>query len=381
MSLAFPCAEISFDAPALRAEVRAFVDRECGPMRAEQRANSWARFDAEFSRKLGERGWIGMTFPKRYGGHERSVLERYVVIEELLAAGAPVAAHWISDRQSAHNILRHGSESMKEKWLPRLLKGAAYCVIGMSEPNSGSDLASVRSRATRVQGGWKLNGQKIWTSQAHRSHLMIALVRTSGEPADRQRGLSQFLVELDSPGVRIRPIVDAVGESDFNEVFLEDVFVPDAALLGDEGDGWKLVNSELALERSGPERYLSSYALFVELLRVVGTNPDPTQSALIGRIAAHLWALRLMSLSVAGSLSRGESASTQAVVVKDLGNAFEQEMPRWIQAVADTDLALESDADFARVMAYLLRASPSFSLRGGTREILRGLIARELGLR
>lgn len=381
MSIEFPPVEVPLHVRELRAEVRKFVVRECGPIPAVERANSWARFDAEFSRKLGERGWIGMTFPRRYGGHERSPLERYAVVEELLAAGAPVAAHWISDRQSAHNILRHGTEAMKEKWLPQLLRGTAYCVIGMSEPNTGSDLASVRTRATRVEGGWRINGQKIWTTQAHRSHLMIALVRTQGEANDRHRGLSQFLIELDRPGIRIRPIADVLGETDFNEVFLEDVFVPDEALLGSEGDGWKLVNSELALERSGPERYLSSYALFVELLRVVGPEPDGSMAVLIGRIAAQIWTLRLMSLSVAGALSRGQEASTQAVIVKDLGNSFEQDLPRWIQAAADAGVALEDDNDFAAVLSYLLQASPSFSLRGGTREILRGLIARELGLR
>ena len=381
MSIEFPPVEVPLHVRELRAEVRKFVEHECGPIPAVRRANSWGRFDAEFSRKLGERGWIGMTFPKRYGGHERSPLERYAVVEELLAAGAPVAAHWISDRQSAHNILHHGSELMKEKWLPRLLRGTAYCVIGMSEPNTGSDLASVRTRATRVDGGWRINGQKIWTTQAHQSHLMIALVRTHGESTDRQKGLSQFLIELDRPGVRIRPIADLLGESHFNEVFLEDVFVPDEALLGSEGDGWKLVNSELALERSGPERYLSSYALFVELLRVVGPEPDSSMAALIGRIAAQIWTLRLMSLSVSGSLSRGQDASTQAVIVKDLGNSFEQDLPRWIQAAAEAGVGLEDDSEFAAVLAYLLQASPSFSLRGGTREILRGLIARELGLR
>lgn len=381
MSIEFPPVEVPLHIPALRAEVREFVSRECGSIPAVRRANSWARFDADFSRKLGERGWIGMTFPKQYGGQERSLLERYAVVEELLAAGAPVAAHWISDRQSAHNILHHGTDVMKEKWLPRLLRGTAYCVIGMSEPNTGSDLASVRTRATRVDGGWRINGQKIWTTYAHRSHLMIALVRTQGEAADRHRGLSQFLIELDRPGVRVRPIADMLGESHFNEVFLEDVFVPDEALLGEEGDGWKLVNSELAMERSGPERYLSSYALFVELLHVVGPEPDAPMAALIGRIAAQIWTLRLMSLSVAGALSRGENPSTQAVIVKDLGNSFEQDLPRWVQAATDAGVALEDDNEFPLVLTYLLQASPSFSLRGGTREILRGLIARELGLR
>src|SRR5580704_1302645 len=139
LGMRFPSVSLPANVPALRAEVRAFISAELGDIPAARRANSWSRFDAAFSRKLGQRGWIGMNFPKRYGGHERSLLERYVVIEELLAAGAPVAAHWIADRQSAHNILHYGSESVKDKWLPRIFGGEAFCAIGMSEPNSGSD--------------------------------------------------------------------------------------------------------------------------------------------------------------------------------------------------------------------------------------------------
>jgi alkylation response protein AidB-like acyl-CoA dehydrogenase len=152
-------------------------------------------------------------------------------------------------------------------------------------------------------------------------------------------------------------------------------------LLGKEGDGWKLVTSELALERSGPERYLSSFALYVEFIRVVGPNPAGVLRSLIGRIAAHLWTLRQMSLFVASALAEGKDPAVEAVMVKDLGNSFEQNIPSWIQAAIDAGIALEDDSEFATALAYLLQVSPSFSLRGGTREILRDIIARDLGLR
>jgi alkylation response protein AidB-like acyl-CoA dehydrogenase len=210
---------------------------------------------------------------------------------------------------------------------------------------------------------------------------MIALVRTSDAGEQRHSGLSQFVIELDSPGVVVRPIPDLMGEEHFNEVFLNDVFVPDEALLGKEGDGWKLVTSELALERSGPERYLSSFALYVEFIRVLGPGPSSALRALAGRIAAHLWTLRQMSLFVASALADGKDAAIEAVIVKDLGNSFEQNIPSWIQAAIDEGVALEDDSEFATALAYLLQASPSFSLRGGTREILRDIIARSLGLR
>jgi len=378
MQFRFDAVSLPASAPALREELRAFLAAELPPLPPERRANSWAQFDAAFSRKLGARGWIGMVWPKRYGGRERSALERYVVLEELLAAGAPVAAHWIADRQSGMALLKYGSEAQRERWLPGMARGEVYTCIGMSEPGAGSDLASVRTRATRVDGGWRINGQKIWTTHAGQCQLMIALVRTRPE-AEKHAGLSQFLVEMKTPGVRVRPIVDLVGDAHFTEVFFDDAFVSDADLLGPEGAGWKQVTSELSLERSGPERYLSSFALFVELLRAAGHGPGEPLRALIGRTAAQYWTLRQMSLSVAGQLAAGRDPMLEAAVVKDLGNEFEQELPRLVQAVLDERLA--SAPDLARVLAYLLQVAPSFSLRGGTREILRGIIARGLGLR
>jgi alkylation response protein AidB-like acyl-CoA dehydrogenase len=374
----FDPVELPPSVPALRAELRAFLAEELPPLAPERRANCWAQFDAAFSRKLGARGWIGMVWPKAYGGHERSALERYVVLEELLAAGAPVAAHWIADRQSGMALLRYGSEAQRAQWLPGMARGEVYTCIGMSEPNAGSDLASVRTRATRVDGGWRIQGQKIWTTHAAHCQLMIALVRTRPE-AEKHAGLSQFLIEMSTPGVRVRPIVDLVGDAHFSEVFFEDALVPDTALLGPEGAGWKQVTSELSLERSGPERYLSSFALFVELLRAAGPAPGETLRALIGRATAQLWTLREMSLSVAGQLAAGRDPVVEAAVVKDLGNELEQELPRLVQGALGDDVAATSD--LARVLAYLLQVAPSFSLRGGTREILRGIVARGLGLR
>lgn len=365
----------------LRLEVRHFLAEELGAVPARRRANSWSVFDSAFSRKLGARSWVGMVWPRKYGGHERSAIERYVVLEELLAAGAPVGAHWIADRQSGMALLRYGSEAQRERWLPGMARGEVYCCIGMSEPGAGSDLAGVRTRATKVEDGWRISGQKIWTTHAHHSQLMIALVRSGEEQKDRHAGLSQFLIELDNPDIRIRPIRDLAGDEDFDEVFFDDAFVPDSALLGPEGAGWKQVTSELSLERSGPERYLSSYALFVELLRAVGPEPSENMRALIGRITSQLWTLRHMSLSVAGQLAAGRDPALEAAIVKDLGNEFEQELPRWVQACADMELGLEEDRDLCQALAYLLQVSPSFSLRGGTREILRGIIARALGLR
>lgn len=371
------------DAAAFRKEIREFLARELPHVPAERRANCWAVFDAQFSRKLGARGWIGMVWPKQYGGHERSALERYILLEELLAAGAPVGAHWIADRQSGPNLLRYGSEQQRRSYLPGMARGEILCCIGMSEPGAGSDLAAVRTRAEKLPDGrWRINGQKIWTSNAQHSQLMIALVRTGRlDEKNRHSGLSQFLLELRTPGIRIRPIVDLLGHPGFNEVFFDDVVIEPHCLLGAEGEGWKQVTSELSLERSGPERYLSSFALFLELVRLAGRVDSEALRHAIGRLTAELWTLRQMSLSVAGQLAAGEDPMLAAAIVKDLGNTFEQALPALVQSLVGEGIRLEDDSDLARTLALLLQMSPSFSLRGGTREILRGIVARGLGLR
>lgn len=377
-TFAFHPFEAPENAQAIRRDLRAFLASHQPNDDPVRRANCWTTFDPAFSRALGEAGYIGMLWPSEYGGHERDPLERYIVLEELLAAGAPVGAHWIADRQTGPLLLRYGTEEQRQKYLPGMARGELYACIGLSEPGSGSDLASVRTSARRTDEGWLINGQKVWTTGAHISQVMLALIR-SEEGSERQQGLSQFLIDLDTPGVTVRPIEDMFGGADFNEVFFEDVLIPHGALVGTEGEGWKQATAELALERSGPERYLSSHALLVELIEACGDDADPVIVATIGRLVGDMWTLRQMSMSVAAKLAAGHDPTVEASIVKDLGNTYEQELPQMVQAVVD--LELTNDSTLARMLAMLLQVSPSFSLRGGTREILRGIVARGLGLR
>src|SRR5882757_10640719 len=216
--------ELPPECEALRGEVREFIAGELDAGLWVPNSDFGSHRSAAFSRRLGARGWIGMTWPRRYGGGERSTLERYVVTEELLVAGAPVTAHWTADRQSGPLLLRFGTEAQRQRFLPAICRGESYFCIGMSEPDSGSDLASIRSRAVPVAGGWELTGAKIWTSRAHVAHCMIALVRTSPVEPDRHAGLSQILIDLKSPGITIRPIRNLAGAEDFNEVHFDRVF-------------------------------------------------------------------------------------------------------------------------------------------------------------
>jgi alkylation response protein AidB-like acyl-CoA dehydrogenase len=378
---AFPPAELPAEAEGLRSELRTFLADRLAHLAPRQRARSWSGHDAGFSRALAERGWIGLTVPREYGGGGRDAFSRFVVVEELLAAGAPVAAHWVGDRQSAPLLLQFGTEDQRRFYLPRICRAEISFCIGMSEPNAGSDLGSVRSRAVQDADGWLLNGSKVWTTYAHKSQYMIALVRTSGTPDDRQKGLSQFIVDLRLPGIEIRPIADLTGDTHFSEVFFQDVRLPTDALVGTQDEGWKQVNAELAFERSGPERIYSSIVLLDLWVRSLqGATASGEEISALGGLVARLAVLREMSLSVTARLAAKESPLLEAALVKDLGTSLEQDIPA---AIADhiANCASTANHELLATLAFVMQASPAFSLRGGTREILRGIIARGLGLR
>lgn len=381
MRFSFPPADLPDSHGALRADVRAFLRDARAAGRFVPHCSGWMVFDAAFSRLCGERGYIGMTWPKRFGGQERSTIERYVVIEEMLAAGAPVGAHWIADRQSGPQIIANGSDVLKNELLPSIARGEIYFAIGMSEPDAGSDLSSIRSRGERDAGGWRINGRKIWTTNGHLAHYMIGLFRT--EPAQREQrhaGMTQLVVDLSAPGVTRSPIKDVTGGDDFAEIVFEDVFVPDDYVIGTPGQGWKLVTTELAYERSGPERFLSVFPLLSDAVDAFGGQSDAGVAREIGRFMAHVSTLREMSISIAGRLARKEIPSTEAALVKDLGNALECEIPEILRLLPGS-APRRVGSDYRTRLGDAIVAAPSFTLRGGTPEILRGIIARELGLR
>jgi len=368
---------------ALRGPVRTWLEGLRGEWSLAQRARSWLGFDADFSRALGKAGYVGLTLPTRYGGGGRGPCARFVIVEELLRAGAPVAAHWIADRQSAPLILNYGTEAQRARYLPQICRGELFFCIGMSEPGAGSDLASVKTRAVHTAQGWTLNGSKIWTTHAQHAHYMIALVRTSGSPADRHTGLSQFIVDLKTPGVRIRPITDLTGDQHFCEVFFDNVHLKEDALVGAEGAGWDQVTAELAFERSGPERIYSCVSLldaWIAHLRTVGRLTGAA-AGLVGSLLAQMATLRELSIAVTARLALGEHPVLEASLVKDLGTTFEQSIPTLIADDLGSQLEEPINAELYVTLMYLSHIAPSFSLRGGTREILRGIIARGLGLR
>ncbi|MGI5129857.1 acyl-CoA dehydrogenase family protein [Pseudonocardia sp. CA-107938] len=364
----------------LRLQARAFAANARAAGRFEPMCDSWhAGWDPDFSRLLAKQGWVGMTLPTEYGGAGRTAVERYVVVEELLAAGAPLAAHWAADRQMGPSIQRLGTAAQRARWLPPIARGECSFAIGMSEPDSGSDLASVRTRAQRTDDGWRLNGAKVWVTGGYHADALLVLARTAPhDPAQRHAGLSQLLVPANTPGVTVRPIRSLLGPQHLAEVIFTDVVLPADALLGVEGQGWAQVTAELAVERAGPERFLSTFPLVELAVSAACRSGDRSALALAGDVLAQLWTLRRMSFRVAARLDRGRSAEVPAALVKELGTRFEVESVD----VARRLLGVEPDASSAdpaaRLLGQALRSLPAFTLRGGTNEILRGLIARGL---
>jgi len=377
MSIRFEPTELTAGELALQREVREFLATELPRGSFEPGLGMAGRTDVGFSKRLAARGWVGMSLPTEYGGGDRSAVERFVVAEELLRWGAPIGHHWVADRQSGPLIARYGTAEQKARFLPAICRGEIGFCIGMSEPDSGSDLASVRTRATRTDGGWLVNGTKIWTTGAHEHAWMIALVRTSDEES-RHAGLSQLLVDMRAPGLTVSPIPFLDGSADFDEVVFDDVFVPDADVLGQVGNGWAQVQSELALERSGPDRWLSSYLVLEQFLR---EHPDVVDDALVelvGAATARWWGLRGLSLSVARTIDGGGSPVVEAALLKEMGTRFEQDLLEGLRRLVAIEPWPESSSQFERLLANAILTAPAFSIRGGTNEILRTVAAKGL---
>jgi alkylation response protein AidB-like acyl-CoA dehydrogenase len=364
---------------AERIKVREFLAQQRAAGAFVPRCDSWmSGFSAEMSAELGARGWIGMTWPQKFGGRGTDSAMRYAVVEELLAAGAPVSAHWFADRQIGPGLLRHGTLDQQRKLLPEMAVGRLFFCIGMSEPQSGSDLGSVRTRARRSPGGWLVSGSKIWTSHADRAHYMLALVRT-GEPGESpSTALTQVLIDMAAPGITVRPIRTLDGSAHFCEVFLDEVMVPDAMVLGTVGRGWSQVLGELAYERSGPERFLSTFPLVHDFVTRLG-GADAGGLDELGRLVSRLGAVRAMSERVNAQLGHGTAAGIAAALVKDIGTRTENDgldfVRRWIGATVDENSSSpygELADDFIHAQAH----APNGTLRGGTNEILRNIVAK-----
>ncbi|HEY3239407.1 MAG TPA: acyl-CoA dehydrogenase family protein [Acidimicrobiia bacterium] len=376
MDFAFTAEQI-----ALREEAVDFLAAEAQAGSFTPAVNAWLTgFDRSFSKKVAARGWIGLTWPERYGGRGLGYVDRMALTELFLAAGSPVAGHWVADRQMAPSILAHGTEAQRERYLPEILAGEATYCIGMSEPQAGSDLAGVRTKALKTDDGWRISGHKIWTSLAHHSDYIYLLARSDPE-STRHDGLSEFIVPLRTEGTTITPINDMAGAHHFNEVFFDDVVVPSDALIGTEGAGWRQITGQLGYERAGLERVMSVWPLL--LVMRVEAGEDARRLEELGELEAEALVARQLAFRAAAVADSGRPPDHEAALAKVFATDVEQHMvevaSRWAGRSARVEPRAGGAFDGHLYPAWL--AAPSFSIRGGTNEILRGIVARRgLGL-
>jgi acyl-CoA dehydrogenase len=368
----------------LRHEVRQFLAEEAAAGSFDPlNLDPTARFDRAFSEKIGSKGWIGLSWPHQFGGQARPYVERYVITEELLVGNAPVRAHFVADRQSGPVLMRYAQPHVRDRLLPKILAGRASFCIGMSEPDSGSDLFAARAKAERVDGGYRLNGRKLWTTLAHRCDWMIGLFRTSPRTDENRRhGLTQFLIDMKSPGIEVRPVLFPTGEHDFNEVLFEDVFVAEDHVLGVVDEAWKQATSELAFERSGPERFVEVFAILPALIDLARGSGDLRIAEALGFMLSQLSTYRNMAMAISAAMDAGHEPVTEASVVKVSATAWQQDVVDMCRDLARLiDLPGPQRDRFEAVFAQLGSLAPKLTIQGGTNEILLGIIARSLGLR
>ena len=376
---------LSAEQEAFRTEIREFLTRELTDQTPIE--DGWITgFSREFSQKLGARGWIGLTWPKQYGGQEKTYLDRLILTEELLRAGAPVAAHWLGDRQVGPALLAYGSEEQKAAILPRVTRGEIVFCLGMSEPGSGSDLASLRTKAVEEGDHFSLSGQKIWTSFAHVADYAYLVARTDPD-APKHKGISEFMVDMQTPGIEVRPLVDITGEHHFNEVFFDNVKVPHEWLIGEKNRGWYQIASQLDYERSGIERLLSNYPLFrdaVAYAKHTGQAKDPLVRNRLAEMHIELELGRSMVYRVAWMLTQGGIPNYEAAMAKCYCTEVEQRVADTVSGLLGDYAVLMPDSPAARLAGRAAREylyAPAYTIQGGTSNVLRNIMAiRGLGL-
>jgi alkylation response protein AidB-like acyl-CoA dehydrogenase len=338
-----------------------------GASRREIREDGWiVGFDKEFSRALGHRGWLGMTWPITEGGHGRSVLERFVVTEALIGNGAPIAASYFGDRQVGPMLLAHGTVEQRRRYIPGLVAGADTWCIGMSESDSGSDLASLLTRASLTADGYAINGAKVWTSSAADADYCYLVARTDPE-APPHLGLSEFIVDMNLPGISVDGIRDMTGGTHFYQVRFENVRVGWDSLVGTLGASWTQLMRQLEFERGGIDRLISNRALFDYVLAHID-RPEPEIRRRIGKIAAGYASGRMMVLRELLDRSR----KSHSTVTKLYCTRLEQEVASL--AVDVFGCAALTDYRLWRSLAY----APAYTIQGGTNNILKNIVGERL---
>ncbi len=377
---------------AFREEVRNFLEEELKKGTFEPTCDGWIQgYSPEFTKKVAEKGWIGLTWPREYGGGERSNIERLVLTEEMLRYGAPAACHWFADRQIGRAIIAYGTEEQKSELLPQILKGEAYVGLGMTEPEAGSDLASLKTRAVADGDYYVIDGEKMWTSCA-RFMTHVYLVARTDPDAPKHRGISEFVVDASLPGVTIRPTIDITGSEAWGEVFYDNVRVHKKYLIGEKNRGFYQILHQLDYERAGLERLMGNYPLFDGIIRFTKETEQNGKPLCEDTLIRHKLAQlqiefeigRLLTYRVVLVMDEGRAPNVEAAMAKAYCTSFEQRLASVATEILGLYGQLLAESKWAPILgmaphSYL--GSKGYSLQAGTTEVLKNIVAtRGLGL-
>ncbi len=384
--------EFSEEQNRFRQEIREFLEEEIKQGTFQPSCDAWIQgFAPEFTRKVAAKGWIGLTWPVEYGGQGKSHIDRLILSEEMLRYGAPAACHWFADRQIGGAIINYGTDQQKKEFLPKIIAGEAYVGLGLSEPEAGSDLASLKARATEDGDEYVLDGQKMWTSCALVMNYIYMVARTDPD-APKHRGISEFILPTDLPGITITPTIDITGSTAWAEVFFDGVRIPKSSLIGEKNRGFYQVVNQLDYERSGLERLMGNYPLFEAIIQfvkeTVRDGKPLSKETLIRQKLAQLQTEfeigRLLIYRVVMVMEEGRAPNIEAAMAKAYCTTFEQRLAKVAMEILGLYGQLWADSKWAPILgmapnSYL--GSTGYSLQAGTTEVLRNIIAqRGLGL-
>jgi 3-oxocholest-4-en-26-oyl-CoA dehydrogenase alpha subunit len=377
---------------AFRREVRAFLEGEIARGLFQPACDAWIQgFSPEFTKKVAQKGWIGLIWPKEYGGQGRSNIDRFILTEEMLRYGAPAALHWFADRQIGRAIIHYGTEEQKHDMLPRILRGEAYVGLGMSEPQAGSDLGSLQTRATEDGDSYIINGQKMWTSCSHYMNYIYLVARTDPN-VPKHKGISEFIIPVNLPGINIVPTIDITSTEAWGEVFFDNVRIPKTTLIGEKNRGFYQIVNQLDFERSGLERLMGNYPLFDAIVKFSkGTDRngkpvcrDPLVRDKLAKLQVEFEVGRLLTYRVAFVIDQGRTPNTEAAMAKIYCTAFEQHLADLSTGILGLYGQLEGGSRYVPISGmapHSFLGSMGYSLQAGTSEILRNVVAtRGLGL-
>jgi len=377
---------------AFRQEVRNFLEEELRKGSYTPSCDAWIQgYSPEFTKKVAEKGWIGLTWPKEYGGQGRSNIDRLILTEEMLRYGAPTACHWFGDRQIGRSIIAFGTEEQKKELLPKILRGEAYVGLGMSEPEAGSDLASLKTKAVEDGDEYVIDGQKMWTSCAGFMNYIYLVARTDSE-APKHRGISEFIIRADLPGITIQPTIDITGGEAWGEVFYDGVRVPKTCLIGEKNRGFYQILNQLDYERAGLERLMGNYPLFDAIIQFTKENRQNgkplSQDKLIRQKLAQLQIEfdvgRLLTYRVVLVMDEGRAPNVEAAMAKAYCTTFEQRLASVATEILGLYGQLLAESKWAPILGmapHSFLGSKGYSLQAGTTEVLKNIVAtRGLGL-